>query len=55
MPVHELLPYSTAGQVFSCKHGPIMGYRKMLRVEGIDILVTYLARKDVCELPLLGC
>jgi hypothetical protein len=28
---------------------------KMLGVEGIDILVTYLARKDVCELPLLGC
>jgi hypothetical protein len=28
---------------------------KMLGVEGIDILVTYLARKDVFELPLLGC
>jgi len=55
MPGRELLPYSTAGQVFACKHGPIMGYRKNAGSRGIDILVTYLARKDVFELPLLGC
>ena len=28
---------------------------KMLEVAGFDILLTYLARKDVFELPLLGC
>jgi hypothetical protein len=27
----------------------------MLEVEGFDILVTYLARKNEFELPSLGC
>ena len=41
--------------MFPYKLGPIMGYRKMLAVEAFDTLVTYHARKDVFELPLLGC